>query len=137
MRLAPILMCLATVAIAATPEEGVRSVLDQQVAAWNRGDLVTFVAWYSEEAVFVGKQVVRGNRGVLERYQRSYPTREKMGRLEFSGLEVKVLGKDYASVLGRFHLARTQEGGGDASGIFTLLLQKTRAGWKIILDHTS
>lgn len=137
MRLTTILMCAATLVMAATPEEGVRSVLDEQVAAWNRGDLVTFVTWYSDEAVFAGKQVVRGNRGVLERYQRSYPTREKMGRLEFSDLEVKLLGKDYASVIGRFHLSRTQEGGGDASGIFTLLLQKTRTGWKIILDHTS
>jgi ketosteroid isomerase-like protein len=33
--------------------------------------------------------------------------------------------------------ARSAEGGGDASGKFTLVLRKTAQGWKIILDHTS
>ncbi len=122
---------------AAAPADDVRAVLNEQVAAWNRGDLEAFVHSYSDETLFVGKEVTRGNRGVLERYQRTYSTREKMGTLTFSDLEVKMLGVDYASVLGRFHLARTEAGGGNSSGIFTLLFRKTNGGWKIILDHTS
>ena len=47
------------------------------------------------------------------------------------------MGADYAMVIGRFHLARKREAGGEASGIFTLLFHKTGQGWKIILDHTS
>lgn len=121
----------------ATVENEVKSVLDEQVKAWNAGDLPEFVKTYSEETIFVGKEVTRGNAGVLERYRRTYSTREKMGTLTFTGLEVRMLGPEYASVLGHFHLKRTAAGGGDAQGIFTLLLKKTPQGWRIILDHTS
>jgi len=137
MRFLLILAMMAALAVAATPESDVKAVLEQQASAWNRGDLEEFVKTYSAETVFVGKEVARGNKGVLERYKRSYPTREKMGTLTFSDMEVTMLGKDYASVLGRFHLERTPAGGGEAKGIFTLLLRKTNGNWKIILDHTS
>jgi hypothetical protein len=60
-----------------------------------------------------------------------------MGTLRFSDLEIKLLGSAYASVLGRFHLDRSAEVGGEAAGIFTLLFHKTPQGWKVILDHTS
>jgi ketosteroid isomerase-like protein len=60
-----------------------------------------------------------------------------MGTLGFSGLEIRLLGPDYAAVIGRFHLDRSAGAGGEASGIFTLLFHKTSQGWKIILDHTS
>lgn len=132
-----VFLLFAGLLTAASPEENIRSVLSAQTAAWNRGDLKGFVETYAEDTIFVGKEVSRGSQGVLERYRRSYPTQAKMGTLTFADLEVKLLGKDYASVLGRFHLSRTAEGGGDASGIFTLLLRNTSDGWKIILDHTS
>jgi ketosteroid isomerase-like protein len=74
---------------------------------------------------------------VLAGYMKRYPTPEKMGTLRFSDLEIHALGADYASVLGRFHLERSKEGGGEAAGIFTLLFHKTAHGWKVILDHTS
>jgi ketosteroid isomerase-like protein len=50
---------------------------------------------------------------------------------------VKLLGGDYASVIGQFHLKRTAAGGGDTSGVFSLLFHQTGAGWRIVLDHTS
>jgi uncharacterized protein (TIGR02246 family) len=118
-------------------EAGVRAVLDEQVKAWNQGDLRAFVQPYSPDAIFVGKEVSRGNAGILERYQRTYPTRERMGALTFTGLEIRMLGGDFASVLGRFHLERSQAGGGVAQGIFTLLLKRSGNTWSIILDHTS
>jgi ketosteroid isomerase-like protein len=60
-----------------------------------------------------------------------------MGTLKFSGLDVRPLGSDYAAVIGRFHLDRAAEAGGESAGTFTLLFHKTGQGWKIILDHTS
>jgi ketosteroid isomerase-like protein len=50
---------------------------------------------------------------------------------------VRLLGADHASVIGRFHLDRTAEAGGPASGIFTLIFRKSEGAWRIILDHTS
>lgn len=122
---------------AASPEAEVRQALADQEAAWNKGDLAAFVQYYSPESVFIGKEVARGNEQVLARYEKSYPTAEKRGKLVYSELEVRVLGAEYASVIGRFHLTRTAAGGGDSRGIFTLLFRKTPGGWKIILDHTS
>jgi ketosteroid isomerase-like protein len=60
-----------------------------------------------------------------------------MGKLDFSELDIQLLGADYANVSGRFHLAREATGGGEAKGVFTLLFHKTGAGWRIIQDHTS
>jgi ketosteroid isomerase-like protein len=48
-----------------------------------------------------------------------------------------MLGSDHAVVTGHFHLTRTQAGGGDASGIFSLVFEKKAGNWKVILDHTS
>ena len=57
--------------------------------------------------------------------------------LTFSEIAVRPLGSDYALANGRFALKRTAAGGGDAAGRFTLVLRKTKAGWKIIHDHSS
>ena len=132
-----LLAAIETVLAAATPESNVRAVLDEQVNAWNRGDLAAFVRTYAADTIFVGKDVTRGNAGLLERYRRSYPTRERMGTLIFTAVEVRMLGSDFASVLGRFRLERTPAGGGIAEGVFTLLLKRSGKTWAIILDHTS
>jgi ketosteroid isomerase-like protein len=66
-----------------------------------------------------------------------------MGKLDFSELAVRMLGKDYAVVTGKYHLARTEGGGGEASGVFSLIFEREGKGerepdaWRIILDHTS
>lgn len=133
----PPVLCLLAQPTAA--ESGIRAVMEAQQAAWNRGDVETFMAGYdpSDSTTFVGATVTRGYRQVLENYHRRYPTKEKMGQLTFSGIEVMPLGTEYASVLGKWHLDRSRESGGEVGGIFTLLFRKTPSGWKIILDHTS
>ena len=130
---------LIPMALAASATDDVRAVLDRQQSDWNRGDISAFMQGYddSEETAFVGTEISKGRQHVLERYLKRYPTKATMGTLAFSAIEVRPLGKDYACVVGRFHLTRTAEGGGDAAGIFTLVLRKTAGGWKVILDHTS
>ena|SRR5215831_19431189 len=117
-----------------------KSLLLESAEVWNRGDLTKFVSYYEDAptTVFVGRDVTRGGvKGILERYQKAYGTPEKMGQLTFSELEVTPLGNNFALILGKYSLKRTAAGGGDASGRFTLIWKKTRAGWKIIHDHTS
>ena len=115
----------------------IRAVLDAQAAAWNRGDLEGYMDGYerSPDIVFVsGDRINHGWQAVLDRYKRSYDTREKMGRLTFSDLDITVLSKDAALVLGRWHLKRAKD---EPHGTFTLLFRKTKAGWRIVHDHTS
>jgi len=126
---------------AALPAEGVaaqvRAVLNEQAAAWNRGDIEGFMQKYrkSEKLAFVGSSgITRGWQTVLERYRRIYPDRATMGKLTFSDLEVTALGKDAALVLGRWQLERAADKPG---GVFTLILRRFPEGWRIVHDHTS
>ena len=140
--LAVLLILLAgAAALAQTKDEkikaDIRKVMDEQVAAWNQGDIEGFMKgyWKSPDLVFVsGDNVTRGWQETTDRYKKSYDTREKMGTLEFSDLEITVLGKDSAKVLGRWKVAHEPK---DSQGRFTLIFRKFKDGWRIIHDHTS
>ena len=118
-------------------ERAVRAVLDAQVAAWNRGDIDGFMDGYvrSDATRFAsGADVLRGWQTVRDRYRERYSTREKMGRLTFSDLEITVLSPASALVFGRWRLERV---GDTPNGLFTLHFARTRAGWRIVSDHTT
>ena len=121
----------------AKAEAAIRAVLDAQAAAWNRGDLEGYMDGYdrSPNTEFVGGDTItRGWQTVLDRYRRNYNTREKMGALTFSDLEITVLSKDAALALGRWRLKRAKD---EPHGTFSLLFRKTKAGWRIVHDHSS
>src|SRR3954469_18478964 len=83
--------------------KAIRAVLDAQVAAWNRGDIEGFMDgyWRSPETVFVsGDTITHGWQTVLDRYKKGYDSREKMGTLTFSELDVKLISKDAAVATG-------------------------------------
>ena len=114
-----------------------RAVLEAQRDAWNRGDIEGYMDGYARSAdtVFVsGDNVMHGWQSVLERYKKSYDSREKMGTLTFADLEIKVLSNDAAVCLGRWHLQRAND---EPHGRFTLIFSRTKQGWKIVHDHTS
>lgn len=115
----------------------IRRVMDAQVAAWNAGDIDAFMRgyWNSPELVFVsGDEVTRGWQPTIERYKKRYDSRAKMGTLAFSDLQIDVLSKDAAKVLGSWALAREKD---NPKGKFTLLFRKMKDGWVIVHDHTS
>lgn len=115
----------------------IRAVLDAQHDAWNRGDIEGYMDGYdrSPETEFVGgDEITRGWQTVLDRYQKKYDSREKMGVLTFSEVEITMLSQDAALVLGRWHLKRAND---EPHGTFSLLFRKTKAGWRIVHDHSS
>jgi uncharacterized protein (TIGR02246 family) len=137
-----IVFFLATVTFAQTTRDEkakneIRRVMDAQAAAWNEGSVEGFMQgyWKSENLIFVsGDNVRRGWQGVTDNYKKSYDTRAKMGVLTFSDLEINVLSKDSAVVLGRWKVAHEPQ---DSQGRFTLIFRKFKDGWKIVHDHTS
>lgn len=111
--------------------------MDDQVAAWNRGDIDGFMVgyWRSEKLTFVsGTDVTRGWQQTLDRYKKTYDSRAKMGTLAFTDLEFTIAEDDIAVVIGSWSLAREKD---NPHGKFTLTFRKFKEGWRIVLDHTS
>jgi ketosteroid isomerase-like protein len=120
-------------------ELDVIKVLLAQEAAWNRGDIEAFVRAYkdSPDILFISHQVNRGYAGLLDQYRRDYPNKAAMGNLSFSGLEVHTLDDRFAVCIGKYDLDRGKKDGGHSEGLFSLILEKTDQGWKIVVDHTT
>jgi ketosteroid isomerase-like protein len=120
------------------PAQAIRAVLDDQVAAWNQRDLIRFMKGYWEDeklSFYSANNKTAGWKATLERYQKKYQGEGKeMGKLAFSELSVEMLGADHALVRGRYRLEMRNE---TPTGIFTLIMRKMPAGWRIIHDHTS
>ena len=135
------LLFTLTTMIAGEPAKGrasIERVLDDQAAAWNKGDLAGFMKGYLESdnlTFFSGNNKTKGWKATLERYQKKYQGEGKeMGKLTFNEISIEMLGSDHALVRGRFRLQLKSE---NPTGIFTLVMRKTATGWRIVHDHTS
>jgi ketosteroid isomerase-like protein len=146
MLLATVLLVTNDHALAQTPSfaygnetRAIERVLHTQQEAWNRHDLEGFMAgyWNSQELTFfsAGKEQ-DGWQATIDRYLATYASPgHEMGKLDFSGLRVEVLGQESAFVRGAWKL--TMSDGKTPHGLFTLIFRKFPDGWKIIHDHTS
>ena len=132
------LSLLALVPVGRADEKAIRQVLDEQVVAWNKGDLEGFMKgyWNSKELTFQsGKDLTRGWQETLERYKKRYQAEGKeMGKLAFSDLVIQELAPGVALVTGKWELTLSKEVVG---GRYTLIMKKLSEGWRIVHDHTS
>jgi uncharacterized protein (TIGR02246 family) len=135
---------------AAAPADELRlelqGFLDEQAAAWTRGDLEAFCSSYAPDATFVSPTtgITHGRDEVLARYRRRYPTREAMGTLTLEILEVRpapvaepagagsASRPTAASVVARWALRYPDRP--EATGSTLLVLHRTPAGWRIVQD---
>ncbi|MFN2476773.1 MAG: nuclear transport factor 2 family protein [Chthoniobacterales bacterium] len=127
----------ATARAADEAAKEIRAVLDAQASAWNRGDIDDYMNGYArgEATEFLGGDAItRGWQTVRDRYAKKYDSREKMGSLTFSEIEVQTISDDAALVIGRWELQRKED---QPHGRFTLLFRKLPEGWRIVHDHTS
>jgi ketosteroid isomerase-like protein len=143
MRIVLILLLLQTLAFAQKSDSDMKAavgqVLHQQQDAWNHHDLDGFMSgyWNSPELTFFSDaKVSSGWQSVMDHYRKTYQGEEKeMGHLDFSDLNVQVIGSDASFVRGAWAL--TLADGKKPHGIFTLVFRKFPEGWKIVHDHTS
>ena len=131
------------------------AVLEAQRAAWNAGDLSTFMTGYEPHCpTFVSpKGVRRGYAQIAADYQEAAAARARrtdgdgaepaggpaLGTLSFSDLELRDIVPDLAALaIGRFHLVPAAAASEEATGWFSLVLRRNETGsWCIIHDHTS
>jgi ketosteroid isomerase-like protein len=118
-------------------QQQILAVLDKQAESWNNGNIDAYMDgyWKSEELIFTSSgKITMGWKATLDKYKKSYDTKDKMGILNFSDLEVKMLAESSAYVLGKWELKRKDD---NPKGIFTLIFKKMKEGWRVIHDHTS
>jgi ketosteroid isomerase-like protein len=139
-----VLMSLAVCTFARTQDAAVdtmnaaiQNVLTRQADSWNRGDLAGYMEgyWKSDSLLFTsGGRIQKGWEATLAKYRRTYSTKEMMGTLAFSSIEIHELSPGSAWVFGRWELTRHAN---PAGGVFTLVLRHISGDWKIVHDHTS
>lgn len=118
-------------------ENDIKKVIEDQQAAWNRGDLDGFMAGYSKKRLLYisGTKTITSWDALREHYAKSYQTEgAKMGKLTFEKLEVKLANGQQADATGNWKVTDAAKNG---SGSFTLMLQHEPEGWKVVVDHTT
>ncbi len=114
----------------------IQTVLDEQKKSWNTGNIEGFMEYYwkSEDFTFQsGDKRLKEWETLLARYKENY-SGEKMGKLDFTDIDIRVQSRDFAYVLGRWKLVFNYS---SKEGLFTIIFKRPPEGWRIIHDHTS
>ncbi|MCP5107242.1 MAG: SgcJ/EcaC family oxidoreductase [bacterium] len=114
----------------------IQQIMARQVHAWNQGNVDGFMAgyWKSDQFTFQsGNKRLKGWEQLQAMYKKNYAG-EKMGKLEFSYIEMKNLTTDIILVMGRWKVTAKGE---SKEGLYTLIFRRFGKDWKIIHDHSS
>jgi ketosteroid isomerase-like protein len=118
-------------------EQSIRKILNDQIAAWNNGNIDEFMKgyWNNDSLMFIGKSgVTYGYQNTLMNYKKHYSNADEMGSLSFDLVKVQRLSPEYYFIVGKWHLKRKV---GDVGGHYNLLFRKINGQWVIIADHSS
>ncbi|MDQ3190711.1 MAG: nuclear transport factor 2 family protein [Bacteroidota bacterium] len=118
-------------------QKQIDELLDSQKKAWNEGNINEYMDgyWKSDSLRFIGKNgITYGWEATLERYEKSYPDKSAMGKLNFDILSKEPLGKEHYLITGKWTITESTS---DASGYFSLVMKKINKKWCIIYDHSS
>lgn len=114
------------------------AMMAQSAAAWNRGELDTFMSDYmpGEGTTFIGRRgVLRGTAAIREVYAPRFGPGGVRDSLSFESVEVDLLAPDLANTIAWYVLAR-----GDsvvARGPTSLVMRRVEGRWRIVHDHSS
>lgn len=118
-------------------KNAILDIMSRQETCWNSGKLECFMKgyWESDSLIFIGsKGPTYGWQATLDRYRKGYPDQAAMGKLTFTILEVKKMGKKHALVIGKWHLQRAEDA---PEGHFSLVWRRVKGEWVIVADHSS
>ena len=79
-------LAFCTFSVYAQKSASPRQVLNNQLTEWNKGNIQGFMSgyWQNDSLQFLtSKGVTYGWQNVTNNYKKSYPTKEKMGNLDF------------------------------------------------------
>ncbi len=150
-RLMLVLLALLWIPQAMAQDEGaartaIEAVLVDSVEGWNTGDIDRFMAVYSDDpmASFTNsRSISHGKEGMKTHYLVVYP--KQFGgsaaaapqKLTIGVDRFRMLGADYALVIGHWKLVTNGDEVKAEVGMTSLVFHREAGGWKIIADHSS
>lgn len=117
--------------------EIIRSNFERWTAAWNAGDLDSYLMCYvpSEQTRYIsGGHMLLGFDQIAESYKMRFVTGQGMGQLELLDLQPQIITLTDALVFGEWNLRRVD---GEYHGVFHVHLKKIGDDWLIVTDHAS
>ncbi|MDX9853666.1 MAG: nuclear transport factor 2 family protein [Tenuifilaceae bacterium] len=137
------LLCLAAVTIIAScqtnkeqAKASIEAIMNQQAADWSNGNIEGYMNgyWKSDSLRFMGRKgITYGWTSTLEKYKKSYPTKEAMGKLKFNYISFEPIGNSML-VIGKWTITYPND---TIGGYYSLIWKQINGQWKIVLDHTS
>src|SRR3982751_5011585 len=120
----------------AKAEADIKAVFDITSTGWNNGDLSKYLFAYVPDAT---EMLGTGPTGGVEAIEKTmkegfWKTGRPLQQLRYESLVVRMLGKENALVTGQYVLSGA--GKPDRKGWFTTVWTKTKAGWRMIHDHS-
>jgi uncharacterized protein (TIGR02246 family) len=117
-------------------EKEIKAVFDVTSTGWNTGDLSKYLYAYVPDAT---EMLGTGPTGGVEAIEKTmkegfWKTGRPVQQLRYENLVVRMLGKDNALVTGQYVLSGADKP--DRKGWFTTVWTKTKAGWRMIHDHS-
>jgi uncharacterized protein (TIGR02246 family) len=114
----------------------IRAALQSTAEGWNRGDLPTYLAVYTDSATEMLSTGPEGGRERIEATMREgfWRTGRPLQVLRYEHVVVRMLGDDNALVTGQYVLSGAERP--DRTGWFTTVWTRTRDGWRMIHDHS-
>ena len=105
-------------------------------AGWNSGDLSKYLSAYVPDATEMLSTGPAGGVEAIEKTMKDgfWKTGRPIQQLRYENLVVRMLGKDNALVTGQYVLSGADKP--DRKGWFTTVWVKTKAGWRMMHDHS-
>lgn len=119
-------------------DAAVDSLLTASARSWNAGDLAGFMRWYRADGAttYIGSTgLIHGRDAISDRYAPLFEPGASRDSLRFENLETRPIGPGLGLATANYVLFRGDST--SAYGIFTLIVQQTPDGWRIVHDHSS
>src|SRR5690606_29326666 len=116
----------------------VRNALDNQVTAWNHGDLEAAMDlyWESPEMLWISRNgTEQGWQQVLEMFQNDFTDRSKMGVYTYEPLHIEQVGPETVYYVYRWKI--DLQGKKLMGGVSSQLWKKVNGRWVITSEHAS
>ncbi|MDB4920454.1 nuclear transport factor 2 family protein [Mucilaginibacter sp.] len=119
-----------------TASKEITDAMNNSANEWNKGHLDAFMSLYDPSATMMMPTGPVGMGGIKGLYETKY-FKDGMPKqnLKYTDMQVRMLGADYALLTGGFTLYGNNLP--ERSGRYSLVLQHTKDGWKILHDHSS